>query len=136
MPKRKNVGESAKESAKPALVVQPNGKGALATGGYPGNKGGGRPKNLIRRRALESLKQRMKIADEIIDDDEAKDRDRIMGLAFLHKVSGMEQKGAVTVDAELLNEFFTVIEFHIQDDVVLAEIRENWLDILAARVGA
>lgn len=96
------------------MVVQPNGKGALATGGYPGNKGGtGRPRDRIRRQAVESLEERLKIANEIIDDGEAKDRDRIMGLAFLAKVGGMEQKGGITVDAELLNEFFTVIELYV-----------------------
>lgn len=33
----------------PTLIPQPNGKGALASGGYPGNKGGGDHPDNIRR---------------------------------------------------------------------------------------
>ena len=116
------------------LVPQANG-GALRYGGT--NKGGtGRPRDRIRRRAVESLEERLTVANQIIDDGEAKDRDRIMGLAFLSKVGGMEQKGAITVDAELLNEFFSVIELYVHDPVELADIREKWLDVLADRIGA
>lgn len=34
--------KSATKTATPALIPQPNGRGALLTGGVPGNKGGGR----------------------------------------------------------------------------------------------
>ena len=37
-------GNSEKNSV-PALIPQPNGKGALYSGGVPGNKGGGRKKS-------------------------------------------------------------------------------------------
>ena len=83
-----------------------------------------------------SLEDRLHIAEAIINDEDTADRDRLTGLSFLAKFGGMEQKGAVTVDADLLNEFFTVIEFYITDDVALADISEKWLNILADRVGA
>ena len=125
---------TAKTTATGTLVPQKHG-GALRHGGT--NKGGpGRPRNRIRNMAVESLEDRLGIADEIIDDEDAKDRDRLAGLAFLAKLGGMEQKGVVTVDAELLNQFFASIERYITDADALAEIRENWLDILADRVGA
>ena len=41
--------KTAKKTAKPAKIRQPNGKGALYAGGVPGNKGGtGRPPNWLR----------------------------------------------------------------------------------------
>lgn len=43
--------ETAKES--PKLVPQPNGRGALLSGGLPGNKGGGRPKDEFQARMRE-----------------------------------------------------------------------------------
>lgn len=135
MPKRNGVGKSSKKSSKAVVGYGVNGNLIPGAGGGT-QPGAGRPKNRIRKEATESLGKRLKIADAIIDDDDAKDRDRIMGLAFLHKVSGMEQKGAVTVDAELLNEFFNVLELYVTDVTELADIREKWLDILADRVGA
>ena len=133
MAKRDN-GKQSTEITTGTMVPQKHG-GALRHGGT--NKGGpGRPKDRIRKHAAESLEKRMKVADEIIDDVEAKDRDRIMGLAFLFKVGGVEQKDAVTVGADLLNEFFAVIEVYVTDPVQLADIREKWLDILAERVAA
>lgn len=50
--KRPKSPQSATESAKPltpALIPQPNGKGALLSGGVPGNRGGGRTPDAIRR---------------------------------------------------------------------------------------
>ncbi len=47
---KKTAGKSAvAASAVPVLIPQPHG-GALASGGIPGNPGGGRPKNEIRER--------------------------------------------------------------------------------------
>lgn len=44
---------SAKKTAKPALIRQPNGKGALYAGGVPGNRGGRKPKSAIREQLLD-----------------------------------------------------------------------------------
>lgn len=44
--KRKTAKKTAK--ARPALVPQPDGKGALLTGGMPGNAGGGRPPQALK----------------------------------------------------------------------------------------
>lgn len=62
MPKKNGTPESngsgvkatkpeTSSSAAPTLVPQKNG-GALYSGGKPGNKGGGRPKERVRRKAL------------------------------------------------------------------------------------
>ena len=50
MAKNKSATNSAKQ---PTLVPQPGGKGALLTGGVPGNKGGGRPPDEFKRRMAE-----------------------------------------------------------------------------------
>lgn len=39
---KSRTAKTAKKTAKPALVPQPNGRGALLAGGMPGNAGGGR----------------------------------------------------------------------------------------------
>ncbi len=44
------MGRTAKDTPKqPTLIPQPNGKGALLSGGMPGNKGGGDHPDNIRR---------------------------------------------------------------------------------------
>jgi hypothetical protein len=52
---RKVAKKTAKKTPKlPALIPQPNGKGALLAGGLPGNKGGGRPPDAIRAMAADA----------------------------------------------------------------------------------
>lgn len=66
-PKRR---KSAKKSAKPrpALIVQPNGRGALYAGGVPGNEGGtGRPPSVIRDRFREALDKRLPVLEDVAD---------------------------------------------------------------------
>ena len=43
-----NVEKRANHTATPSLIPQPNGRGSLLSGGMPGNKGGGRPREEIR----------------------------------------------------------------------------------------
>ena len=81
-----------------------------------------------------ALDERLHVATDIID--HGTNSDKLGALTFLARFGLGGKREGITVDAELLNEFFTVIEFYVQDDVQLAEIREKWLDILADRVGA
>ncbi len=48
----------AKTATKTAMVTQPGGRGALLAGGMPGNAGGGRPKEILRRRCREEIESR------------------------------------------------------------------------------
>jgi len=82
-----------------------------------------------------ALEERLGVANEIIDDESAKARDRLGALAFLARIGLGGKREGITVDAELLNQFFAVIGRHVTDTDALAEIREAWLDILAERVG-
>ena len=74
-----------------ALVPQAHG-GALLAGGKPGNRGGGRPPDLIRQRCRESFDKRIPILEQIADDRlkkgsaQPKVRDRILALSELAKV--------------------------------------------------
>lgn len=63
--------KTARKTAKPAKIPQPNGKGELYSGGVPGNKGGtGRPPNefVERMRELASSEERLKHVETILDD--------------------------------------------------------------------
>ena len=59
--------ETAKQSAMPALIPQPNGKGALLSGGVPGNKGGGRPSSAIRETLRASFEKRIPVLEQVAD---------------------------------------------------------------------
>jgi hypothetical protein len=116
------------------LVPQAHG-GALRNGGT--NKGGaGRPKARIQAKMRGALEDNLHVANDILQDDEAKASDKLGALTFLARFGLGGKREGITVDAALLNEFFAVIERHVTDMDALAEIRENWLDILASRVGA
>jgi hypothetical protein len=68
------------------LIPQPNGKGALLSGGKPGNKGGtGRPRMELRDRMVGSLAERVRIAEEIADSPKSAPSDRLRALDFLAK---------------------------------------------------
>ncbi len=73
-----------------ALVPQAHG-GAIRQGGNPGNRGGGRPPDLIRQRCRESFDKRIPILEQIADDRLKKGsaqpnvRDRILALDVLAK---------------------------------------------------
>lgn len=63
-------GKTAKQTATatPALVPQPNGRGALLSGGMPGNAGGpGRPPSIIRERLRGSYEQRIAVLEQVAD---------------------------------------------------------------------
>ena len=81
-----------------------------------------------------SLDERLHVATEIIDN--GKNSDKLGALTFLARFGLGGEDEDITVDAELLNKFFNVIEFYVGDPVQLADIREKWLDILADRVRA
>ena len=116
------------------LVPQAHG-GALRNGGT--NKGGpGRPKARIQAKMRGALEDNLHVATDILQDEEARDSDKIGALTFLARFGLGGKRDGIELDVELLNQFFRVIEQQLQDEVALAEIRENWLDILAERVGA
>ena len=81
-----------------------------------------------------TLDERLHVATDIID--HGRNSDKLGALTFLARFGLGGKREGITVDAELLNQFFAVIERHVTDMDALAEIRENWLDILADRVGA
>ena len=81
-----------------------------------------------------SLDERLHVATDIIDN--GKDPDKLGALTFLARFGLGGKREGITADAELLNQFFAVIERYVTHEDALADIREAWLDILADRVGA
>jgi hypothetical protein len=75
---KKTRTKSAKESPKmPSLVVQPNGRGAIYSGGVPGNAGGGRPKDIVRDKLANLAEGKgFRFLDELM---EGKVRFRLVG---------------------------------------------------------
>ena len=127
--------KSTKKSTTPevgTLVPQPGGRGALRYGGT--NKGGtGRPPSELRRRMRGTLDERLDVATDIIEN--GRDSDRLGALTFLARFGLGDKREGVTVDVDLLNQFYGVVERHLGDDTALAEIKEAWLVILADRLG-
>jgi hypothetical protein len=80
----------------PELIPQPDGRGALLSGGMPGNKGGtGRPPSLIRAALRESFDARIQILEEIADGKLYEVKDRIKAMETLAKY-GLGTKSEVT----------------------------------------
>lgn len=112
MSPRKKRPKSASETAKVKLVPRPDGRGALLTGGVPGNAGGGRPPSLVRAALRESFFTRIHILEAIADDGEAASRDRLQAL-MLMATFGLKED-----DMDLLN--------RLKRQVELIGSRETW----------
>ncbi len=101
-------------------------------GGGP-QPGSGRPPSELRRRMRGTLDERLDVATDIIEN--GRDSDRLGALTFLARFGLGDKREGVTVDVDLLNQFYGVVEGHIGDDTALVDIREAWLGILANRLG-
>ena len=135
----------------PHLIEQPNG-GALMSGGTPGNKSNtgrhvGRPRSALRNLFFDDLEtargKMMAILERETEECEecggvqtAMDRDIVAIFDKLAKYSIGERKEIVAVDTELMNELGAVVGRHVEDDQALESIREEWLAILASRLGS
>ena len=114
------------------LIRQPHG-GALQRGN-PGNSGGGTLTKNIRaafRADLETARARIL---DILADDEAETTALISIFDKLARYSIGEKRDGVSVDSELLNDFFAVIERYIIDESQLKVIRDEWLSLLARKL--
>ena len=125
---RKTAGETAVE-----LVPQPHG-GALASGGYQGNRGG-RPPSQFRRRMRGSLEERLHIAEEIADDPDGRPADRIRALEFFAKYGLGGRDDHLVLDADLLNRLVAVVIRFVPAQADREQIKEEWLDIIADHIG-
>ena len=94
------------------LVPQKHG-GALLAGGRPGNRGGsGRPSNALRERLRGSLDERVAVLEEIADNPDASDRDRIKavdilgkyGLGTVREITVEDVRGRLRATLELLRD--------------------------------
>ena len=81
------------------------------------------------------MDEKLDVATDILEDDEAKASDKLAALAFLARFGLGNEREGIMVDVELLNAFFSAIELYVTDQDALADIREKWLGILAERVG-
>jgi hypothetical protein len=73
--------------------------GAVLNVGNPGNAGGtGRPKSEIRARCAGSFDQRIAIAEEIADNPDSSQSDRLRALDLLAKYGGLQQTDVTSGD--------------------------------------
>jgi hypothetical protein len=120
----------ANEIAKdlPTLVPQPNGRGALLSGGIPGHAGGsGRPPSEVRKAARLAFDERLPSLAAIADTAE-RDSDRIRAIEALgHFGFGKELSAAVI--RERLTRTIEIIREELGDDAegVIAQIRAVWI---------
>lgn len=93
--------KSAKDSAKhPKLIRQPNGRGALLSGGVPGNKGGGRPPDFLKALKQQGAEKATEQIHELLK-TKALDPDQLIKIA--KEFDATPQK--VDVDATLTIRF-------------------------------
>lgn len=103
---KKNNGTSSGGSSGMDLVAQDHG-GALLKGGVVGHKGAGGPQpSAIREACRKSFGERLSMLESIIDDEEARDLDRIAAMSALGKYGGVD-KLALTVDEQPEQEAIT-----------------------------
>lgn len=122
------------------------------SGGTPGNKANtgrhvGRPRSALRdlfKQDLETARDKMVaiLERESVECEEcggvqrAMDKDIVTIFDKLAKYSIGERKEIVAVDPELMNDLAASVARYIVDDDTLEAIREEWLGILASRLGS
>ncbi len=75
------------------LKIQPNG-GRLLQTGISGNQGGfGRPPSVVRLRCLHSFADRIPVIEQIVDDPDARSRDRLAAMDILGRYAGLGTLG-------------------------------------------
>ena len=116
------------------LVRQPHG-GALAKGGYPGNKGGGRPPSALReafRGDLETARARIA---ELLADPDTKPSDIISIFDKLAKYSLREKREVVVMTPTVMNELGAVVACFVTDKAAQDQIRDEWIGVLRKHLG-
>ena len=73
------------------MATPSHGRGALKTGGTPGNKGGGRQPSAIREACRAAFAKRLPVLVEIAANEEARDLDRIAAMSALGKYGGVDK---------------------------------------------
>jgi len=115
-----------------ALVPQPNGSKLLA-GGLPGNRGGpGAPPSAIREQLRGSFAERIKVLEEIADNDKYKPRDRAQAIEILARY-GLGTLTEVSVDTVREKVRLTLEAIRVHCDAELASrlivaLRPIWAD--------
>ena len=129
-----------------ALIPQPHG-GALASGGTPGNKGGGRPSSALReafRGDLETARTKMlaileregPACEECGRGGRARDSDVVAIFDKLAKYSLRERREVVVMTPKVMNELGAVVARFVTDEADRDQIKQEWLDILADYIGS
>ena len=125
---------------KPPLVEQPHG-GALYRAGVPGNRGGGRPPSAVRRLARLEFEKRIPTLAELADSKTERTRDRIRAIDVLGKYGLGQARGLDEEEFEaVVLELAGAVQRRLvgalppaQADAVLAQLFEDWKEILRAR---
>ena len=77
------------------LVVPKHGRGALRTGGNPGNKGGtGRPPSKVRTKCRDSFEERLPFLEGVVDNEDERTSDRIKAHELSATAGTMEMTAA------------------------------------------
>ncbi len=116
------------------LVRQPHG-GALAKGGYRGNKGGGRPPSVLReafRGDLETARTRIA---ELLEDPDTRASDVISIFDKLAKYSMREKEDVVVMTPTVMNELGAVVARFVTDKAAQEEIKDEWIGVLRRHIG-
>ncbi len=126
--------ERASETANPTLVPQPGGRGALYSGGKPGNSGGGRPPSALRAVAREHLDERLEDLNTIAESSSVAAKDRVSAIALLAKI-GLYDHGVGKRELnELMRGMAEVVKEHAPEvaDVIFL----SWEALLVEKMKA
>ena len=118
-----------------ALIPQRHG-GALAKGGYRGNKGGGRPPSALREAFRGDLETARARVAELLEDPDTKPSDIIAIFDRLAKYSMREKREVVVMTPAVMNELGAVVARFVTDEADRDQIKQEWLDILADHIGS
>ena len=96
----KRASKNSEKNSDLKLVVPKHGRGALLTGGKPGNRGGpGRPPSAIREAAQQGFYEGLPILAAIRDSEDEKTSDRIRAVEVMGKYGSVD-KIALTVEEQ------------------------------------
>ena len=147
--------KTTKETTTPVLVPRPDGRGALNSGGTPGNKGGGRPPNELRGSMREILEEGLPHLREFVTGErpsaaevkcpecgeevlvelkEASPADQLKAMDIVARF-GLPKEG---YDQDLISELWDATEGALPelDPAIVEKVKKAWVPILARRLMA
>jgi hypothetical protein len=122
--------EKSANDSSTELVVPAHGRGALRTGGKPGNKGGGRTPSALRKMALKKSPKMLQVLEKIALSETSKESDRVAAAREHVKIALGSGYSETEVRDKVQATIMMIDEQPIPDEVrqtMMLELRRIWL---------